>query len=190
MSESDHDRTESDPELPGDVREEAERLTRLARNSVDDGAAAAYREGRDELLAEHGFVARGRDDKVGETLVCYPEEWVEDGVVQIERIEDTDRAAEISLEGPGDPENWDAVDEHNRELVAAVRSEHGEVHAETAAAFADFIGNHYAKRVEDATEREVEVFLTEYFPRNAWPSEEQREHAERSVRLLREAASD
>jgi hypothetical protein len=189
MSESDHQEKESDPELPADVREEVERLTRLARNSVDDGAATAYREGRDELLAEHGFVARVREDKVGETLVCYPEEWVADGVVQIERIEDTDRAAEISLEGPGDPENWDAVDEHNRELVADVEAEHGEVHAETADAFADFIANHYAKRIEAATEQEIEEFLTEYFPRNAWPSEDQRERAERSVRLLQEAAS-
>jgi hypothetical protein len=180
--------TDTDGELPPETREEAERLTRLARNSVDDAEAAAYRENRDELLAEHGFVARVREDKVGETLVCYPDEWVEDDTVQFERIEDTERAAEISLEGPGDPDDWDELDEHNRELVDEVIEEHGEVHGATAAAFADFIGNHYAKRVEDATETEKEEFLTEYFPRNAWPSPEQRENAERSVRLLRERA--
>jgi len=184
-SESD---AEDDPELPPDAREEAERLTRLARNSVDEGATAAYLDHREELLSEYDFTARVREEDPGATLVCHPAEWVTDGTVRIEAIEDTGRAFEIPLEGPADPDDWEAVDAHNRELVAELREQEGEIHAETAAAFADFIANHYAKRVEAATEDEVSEFLTEYFPRNAWPTDEQREKAARSVRLLRELA--
>jgi hypothetical protein len=175
-------------ELPADAAEEAERLTRLARHASDPEEAEAYREARADRLDEHGFTARVRKDDPGETLVLHPAEWVEDGTVRTDRIADTDRAVEVSLEGPDDPEDWEAVDEHNRALVRAVREERGEHHGDTAAAFADFMGNHYAKRIEDATAREVEEFLTEYFPRNAWPTDEQRESAAQSLRYLFRAA--
>ncbi|WP_257298890.1 rnhA operon protein [Haloarchaeobius sp. FL176] len=176
-------------ELPRSVVEQAERLSRLARETVDDAEAEAYRERRAELVDEFDYAARVRHDDEA-TLVCHPQEWLEDGVVQMDRIEDTDRAVEIPLSGPGDPDEWRAVDRHNRELVEQVREDHGEVHGRNATAFADFAGNHYAKPVESLTETEMEEFLDEYFPRNAWPSEEQTEVVERSLELVYETAGE
>lgn len=180
----------SDDELPGEAVVEAERLTRLARDAVDDAEADAYREDRADLLADHEFTARVRDDDTGETLVLHPEEWKEDGTIRTERIEDTGRAVEVSLSGPGDPDEWDAVDERNREIVARVREEYGDVHGDNAAAFADFMGNHYARPVDDATSGERAEFLSEYFPRNAWPSEEQRAVVEKSLDYVFEVADE
>lgn len=168
-------------DLLEDVIEEAERLTRLAREVPDDEEATLYRERRKELLADHEFTARVREDEARETLVLHPEEWVEDGTIRPERIEDTDRAVEVHLAGPGAPDDWDAIDEHNRAVARRVRTEHGDVHGENAELFADFMGNHYARRVETATPAEREEFLAEYFVRNAWPTEEQEEAIERSL---------
>ncbi|WP_135825619.1 DUF7108 family protein [Halorussus ruber] len=191
MPESESDDTDdADAELPESTVERAERLTRLARDAVDDSEAAAYREERAELLADHDFRARVRDDDTGATLVLHPAEWKEDGTIRPERIEDTTRAVEISLSGPGDPDEWDDVDEHNRELAARVRETHGDVHGDNAAAFADFMGNHYARPMDAATSGEVEEFLDEYFPRNAWPSEKQRAVVEESIDLVFEAADE
>jgi hypothetical protein len=176
-------------ELPQSVVDRAERLSRLAREAVDDAEAEAYRERRADLVGEYGYAARVRVEDEA-TLVCYPEEWLEDGVVQTDRIEDTTRAVEVPLSGPGDPDEWRTVDQHNRELVERVREEHGEVHARNATAFADFAGNHYAKPVESLTETEMEEFLEEYFPRNAWPSEEQMEVVEQSLELVFETAGE
>ena len=161
-------------ELPDDVTARARTLTRRMREAVDDEERAAYREERAGLLAEHGYVSRVREDDTGETLVLYPEEWVAEGVVQVDRIEDTGRAIERSLSGVGN-DDWEAVEEHNRAVAEQVRAEHGEVHGGNAHAFADFMSNHYAKRVETATPEEREEFREEYLPRNAWPTEAQRE---------------
>lgn len=172
--------------LPERVVDQAERLTRLARNAVDGDEREAYREDRANLLDEHDFTARVRTED--DTLVLHPEAWVEDGVVRPDRVDDLDRAVEISLSGPGDPEEWATVEEHNRSLVATVREDHGDVHGDTAAAFADFMGNHYAKRVEATTADELREFVEEYFPRNAWPTEEQQTVLGRSIELVFEAA--
>jgi hypothetical protein len=166
-------------ELPREVVAAAERLTRLARRAVDDAEAAAYERDRDERLAAHGFVGRVRE--ADDTLVLYPSEWVDDGTARVDRIEDTDRAVEVPLSGHGDPEAWDEVEAHNAAVVERVAEEAGEVHAANARAFADFMGNHHARRVETATAAELRAFLTEYYPRNAWPSDEQREVVERSL---------
>jgi len=170
-------------ELPEDTIETVERLTRLAREAVDEAEAAAYRTERASLLDDYDYTARIREDDTGEVLVCYPAEWVEDGVIRPDRVEDTDRGVEIRLSGPGDPDEWDAVEERNREVVAAVRGDHGEIHGETARALADFMGNHYGKPIADATAGELAEFREEYFPRNAWPSDEQRSLLAESVRL-------
>jgi len=166
-------------ELPRELREDAERLTRLARRATDDAEAAAYERDRDERLAEHGFAARIRE--ADDTLVLHPSEWLEGETAQLDRIEDTDRAVELPLSGSGDPGAWESVEEHNAAVVEAVDDRAGEVHAANARAFADFMGNHYARRVETATAAELREFLREYFPRNAWPSDEQREAVERSL---------
>lgn len=183
-----HDTIGSESELPGDAIEEAERLTRLAREAVDDGEARAHRERRAELLAEYEFTARVRQDDTGETLVLHPAEWVDDEGIRTERIEDVDRAVEISLSGPGEPEEWREVADHNDALAAAVRADHGDVHGDNARAFAEFMSNHYAKPAESATAGELEEFLAEYYPRNAWPSAEQKAVVESSLRHVFDAA--
>ncbi|MBX0286005.1 DUF7108 family protein [Haloarcula salinisoli] len=171
------------PDLPADIQDEVERLTRLARQAVDEGAAAAYRDQRAALLADHDYEARIREEDTGDVLVCYPAEWVDDGVIQPEMVEDTDRGVEIRLSGPGDPDEWDEVEERNRDVVEAVRDDHGEVHGATARALADFMGNHYAKSIAEATPAELAEFREEYFPRNAWPTDRQRELLDDSVEL-------
>lgn len=180
------DTEQTDGELPHRVVEEARRLTRLARRVADDTEADAYRTDRDERLADHEFTSRLRAED--DTLVLYPEEWIENGTVQFERVEDTDRAYELTLSGPGDPDEWERVEDHNAELVASVGETHGEVHRRNARVFADFMGNHYARRVETATPAEVEEFLNDYYRRNAWLSESARESVEESIRHLFDAA--
>ena len=175
-------------ELPRDVVDEVERLTRLARTTVDDNEVAAYKQRRDALLEDYGFTSRVRDDDGDDVLVCHPEDWHEDGVIRTDRIEDIDRAAEIPLEGTGDPDDWDDVDARNRELVVAVRESHGDVHGDNAAILADFAGNHYAKPIESLTGNELAEFRTEYFVRNAWPSDNQQEVIEESIELVFETA--
>lgn len=177
-------------ELPDDLLDEVETLTRRARRAVDEAEAAAYRERREEALAAHGYTARTREDDDGDVLVCHPDEWLEDGVVRTDRVDDLDRAVEIPLSGPGDPEVWDEVDEHNRAVAAAVREAHGGVHGENAAALADFMSNHCAKPVESATPDEIATFVEDYFVRNAWPTDEQKAVVEESVELVQELAEE
>ncbi|MFB6102299.1 MAG: rnhA operon protein [Haloplanus sp.] len=173
-------------ELPPDVQEAAERLTRLARRAVDDREAAAYERDRADRLAEYGFTARVRE--ADDTLVLHPAEWLEGDTARMERIEDTDRAVEIPLSGSGDPDEWDAVEAHNADLVDAVDERAGSIHAANARAFADFMGNHYARPMETATAEEIREFLTEYYPRNAWPSDEQRDVVRQSLEHVFAAA--
>ncbi|WP_336345448.1 DUF7108 family protein [Halalkalicoccus ordinarius] len=177
-------------DLPDDVIEEAERLTRLAREVPTDEEAALYRDRRETLLADHAFTARVREGDATETLVLHPEEWVEDGTIRPERIDDTDRAIEVHLSGPADPDDWGIIEEHNRAVARRVREEHGDVHGANADAFADFMGNHYARRVGTATPRERAEFLTEYFVRNAWPSEEQKTVVELSLEHVERVAKE
>ncbi|WP_331235832.1 DUF7108 family protein [Natronorarus salvus] len=185
MAERDHRE-----ELGEEVVRRAERLTRLARAAVDDGEASAYREERDELLSNRGFTTRVRENGEEEVLVLHPEGWEEGGTIHPERIEEIDRAVEIRLTGAADPEDWESVEAHNRALARRVRAKYGEVHGENAETFADFMGNHYARRMETAGEREREEFLTDYFVRNAWPSADQRAAIERSLSLVVEVAKE
>lgn len=171
-------------DLPTDTIETAERLTRLARRAVDENEAAAYRRERDEALETHGYVAHVREEESATVLVCFPDDWLVDGAVQVDRIEDTDRAIERPLDAAGGDRNYEEVDAHNREIVEDVAETAGPVHAANATAFADFMGNHYVRRVDSASATAVEEFLTEYFPRNAWPSEEQRAVVRESLRLV------
>lgn len=171
-------------EVPDDIVDEVERLARLARRTVDDNERKAYTERQNALLEDHGFRARIREEDQRDVLVCYPEDWIEDGTVHPDNVDDTDRAIERPLDGPGDPDDWDAVDATNREAVRAVAESAGPVHRANADAFADYMGNHYAKPVDEATRAEVEEFLTEYFPRNAWPTDDQRAVVRESLGYL------
>lgn len=197
---SNQDDTDRAPDIPVDAVVEAERLTRLARNAADRAdqtsvagetsegpdEATLYLERRDDMVAEYSYTTRLRESD--DTLVLYPEEWVEDGVVQFDRIDDTDRAVELPLSGPGSEEEWADVEAHNSDLVQQVADEHGEDHAANARAFADFVGNHYAKEMERTTAGEITEFLTEYYPRNVWPSATQESVVEKSVKLVFDAA--
>jgi hypothetical protein len=176
--------TDGREELPESLIAEVERLTRLAREAVDDGEADAYRADREERLAEHGFTARVREEEAGAVLVCHPAEWVADGTIQLGDVEDTGRAVERRLSGPGEAGEFEPVDAHNREVVDRIEARAGAVHAENATAFADFMGNHYVRRVETATAGEIREFLEWYFPRNAFPSDPQRDAVEESLRLV------
>jgi hypothetical protein len=174
--------------IPDSVVDEAERLTRLAREAVDDDEAAAYRERRQELLGEYEFETRVREEDRA-TLVLYPSEWVEDGTVCPDRIEDVDRGIERPLEGPGESDDWETVATHNEEIATQVRSEHGPVHGDNADALAAFASNHYAKPIGELTGAEQSEFLGEYFPRNAFPTEDQKAVVEESVQLAVELAA-
>lgn len=182
---------EADSSLPRSVVDDAERLTRLERNAVDDEEAAAYEAERETLLEDHEYTARIRteDDDV---LVLHPQEWHDEdaGVIRTDRIDDTERAIEIPLEGAADPDDWAEVDTQNRALVDEVRASHGDIHGDNAAMLADFMGNHYAKPMESATAAELSEFRTEYVVRNAWPSDEQRDALERSIKLVFETAGE
>jgi hypothetical protein len=176
-------------QLPAEVIDRAVTLTRQARAAIDENERAAYLDERAELLTGHGYEARVRSDDTGSTLILYPTEWMDDGTARLDRIDETDRAIERSLSGPGTGDNWDEIDEHNRSIARVVRERHGDVHGDTAAAFASFMSNHYAKPIEEATEAEREEFRREYFPRNAWPSDEQRDRLGRSMELIFETAA-
>jgi hypothetical protein len=177
--------------LPDDTIREVERLTRLARESVDPNEAAAHRERRDAILADHGYTARVRSDDTDDVLVLHPSDWLdESGTVQVDRIDDVDDGIEVPLSGPGDADDWDSVERHNRAVAEWVAADHGAVHGRTAHSFADFMSNHYAKPVEQATPAEVREFVEEYFPRNTWPTDDQRAVVEESVELVRETARE
>ncbi|PSP27676.1 rnhA operon protein [Halobacteriales archaeon QH_2_65_14] len=142
-----------------------------------------------ERVADEAYrlTRRVREDD-NDVLVLYPDEWVEDGVAQLERIENLDRGVERPLGGPGETDRWEQTEAHNRELAETVAVEHGEVHGANAHALADFMSNHYAKRIETATGDELAEFVEEYFPRNAWPSDDQKAVVEESIRLVFECA--
>ena len=170
---ADNPETNAAEELPSSAVDEAVRLTRLARNAVDENEAAAHRERRAARLAEYGFTARVREEENGETLVCHPAEWLDDGVIDFDAVENTDRATEVRLSGRGEQGTWEDVVAENHRIVEAVREEHGAIHAKNAQAFADFLGNHYAMPIDDARATHIREFLREYYPRNVWPTDEQ-----------------
>ncbi|WP_123619747.1 hypothetical protein [Halorubrum sp. CSM-61] len=176
------------PDVPAETVDEAERLTRLARQTEDEAAAEFYRDRRDELVESHDYVPRLREED--DTLVLYPDEWMDDGTVQLDRIETTDRAVEVSLSGPGDADRYREVAAYNDAVADAVADAHGEPHAETARSFAAFMSNHYVRAVDDAAPNVRAEFREEYFPRNGWPSDEQLAVVDESLDLIESVAAD
>jgi hypothetical protein len=201
------DQSDGDP-LPDAVVEEAARLTRLAREAdrweasdPESGQAAtreakdrpeaeAYRGEREALLADYDYTARVREDNDGAVLVLHPDEWVEDGTAQVERIEDVSLGIEVPLGGPGEASDWEAVEADNREVAETVAEKYGQPHGATAHALADFASNHYVKRLNSLTREERREFREEYFPRNAWPTRAQRDTLAESIRLAVDATAD
>lgn len=188
--EDDADAAATTEEVPPPLVDEAERLTHLAREAVDDDEAAAYRADRDAQLDAQEFTARVREDDSGETLVLHPQEWVDDGTIRPERVDDTDRATELSLSGTDSPDDWQAVDDHNRDLVETVREAHGDEHAAIVDVLADFASNHYAKPIDDLSAAELREFEAEYVTRNAWLDDDALAVLEESVRYAFDAAKE
>ena len=180
---------DGDAELPADIVDEAERLTRLAHEVVDEAEAETYRRARTDLLEDTGFTARVREDD-RDTLVLYPEEWVVDGTVHPDRVDDVDRGIERPLEGPGASNDWQTVEDHNRTVAERVAEEEGAVHGQNAHALADFASNHYAKPIDRLTREEREEFLSEYFVRNAFASDGQKAVVDESVQYAVDVADD
>jgi len=176
--------------LPTEVVDEAERLTRLAREASVEDERDAYLDHRADLLAAHDYTARIREDDTGDVLVLHPVQWVDDGTIRTDRIEDVDRGIEVSLSGPGASDDWAEIDAYNRAIVENVREEHGETHAANAAALADFAGNHYAKPLTELAGAELREFVEDYFRRNAWPTDEQRDVVKKSVELAFDVADE
>jgi hypothetical protein len=186
---SEETETETETEtLPESVVDEAERLERLARRVSDEAEAATYRERRSELVAAYGFESRIREDDDGDVLVCHPAEWLEDGTVRTERIDDVARGVEVPLSGAGSPEDWDATEDANRALAEEVAEAQGEPHATNAHALADFASNHYAKPIARLTPAELAEFRDEYYVRNVWSSEAAKAALEKTVELVYDAA--
>jgi len=167
--------------LPDDIVDAAERLTRLARQATDAAEQEAYRADRDETLAAHDYTARIRDED--DTLVLYPDEWLDGDTVQLDRIDDTDRAVELPLSG-GSDDTWAVVEADNAALVEAVGEAHGPIHEANARAFADFMGNHYCRRIETATADHLAEFREEYYPRNVWADADQQAALDASLEYL------
>ena len=175
------------PDIPVDAVDEAERLTRLARDAAETAEADHYRMRRREVTADYGYTPRVRE--TDDTLVLYPAEWVESGEVQLDQIDNTDRAVEVSLSGPGDADQYRAVAAYNAAVVEAVAERADEVHAETARSFAAFANNHYVRTIDDMTPEMRAEFREEYFPRNAWPTAAQMDVLSTSVELITEIAA-
>ncbi|EMA65120.1 hypothetical protein C461_14800 [Halorubrum aidingense JCM 13560] len=176
------------PDIPAEAVDEAERLTRLARETTDEAAAAFYRERRDELAAGHDYVPRLREDD--DTLVLYPDEWMADGTVQLDRIETTDRAVEVSLSGPGDADRYREIAAYNEAVADAVAERAADVHADTARTFAAFMSNHYVRAVDDASPDVRAEFREEFLPRNGWPTDEQLAVVDESLSVIADIAAD
>ena len=176
------------PDVPIEVVDEAERLTRLARRTENPAEAEGYRDRRDELVGGHGYTPRLREDD--DTLVLYPDEWTESGTVRMDRVEDTDRAVEVSLSGPGDADRYREIAAYNDAVVDAIAERHGDVHAANARRFAAFMSNHYVRAVDDATPEMRAEFREEYFRRNAWPTDEQRAALDESLSIVGSVATE
>jgi len=167
--------------LPEPVVDEAERLTRLAREAAGD-EAATYREARAETLDGHGYTARVRDED--DTLVLHPDAWLDGDTVRMERVDDTDRAVEVPLSATTGEGTWTDIEAHNADIVDRVADTYGQPHADNARAFADFMGNHYLMRMDAATADHCTEFLEEYFPRNAWASAAQQAAVDSSLECV------
>lgn len=169
--------------LPQSIQSLARQFARQEHGATPT-EAATLRARREALLEEYGFHSRIREDERGSVLVCYPSEWIDDGTVVRSAIDDIDRAVEIPLFGGPDQASWTELAEANTRLATRVREEHGDIHGENAEAFVEFMNNHRSRPVSTAEEDDIREFLAEYYPRNAWPSDEEKAVVEESIELL------
>lgn len=177
------------PDLPDPVFEAARAMTRTIRRGTHPDSATV-RERRDTLLDRYGFAARVREDESGPVLVCYPDHWLEGGTFQPGKLESTENAVEGPLYSVPDGDSWAAIEAHNAALAERVADQFGEPHGTNAESFGTYMANHHAAHVEAATATEIEDFLGEYFPRNAWPSRVEAAAVESSLERLFDVAGE
>lgn len=165
------------------MKEWVEEVIRLTREALAGDEEARME--RDEFVQRHGYRARYREDD--RVLVLYPDDWVEDGEVVLDEVEDVDRALEVDLEREME---WRDAHRENEEVLREFEERFDDWQAYNARAFTEFLENHYSTSIHGATERLVEEFLGEYYPRNVWPPEEAEGCVEESVELLLETAEE
>lgn len=145
-------------------------VVELARPALGGGDLSEAR----EAAGQHGFGVRLRDT----VLVLYPEDWLEDGVVRPDV--DVDRAFEVDLADTADRQR---ARERNEKLLGEFESsvERGTVDdvavedvVFNVRRFAEFCANHHGVAVDEAGDV-VEEFVSDYYVRNVWASESQRE---------------
>ena len=134
------------PDVPAEAVDEAERLTRLAREAESaeptpeiEAAADQYRERRDALAAEYGYTVRVRDED--DTLVLYPDEWMDPRTVRLDRVAATAPALHVSPSGPRAADRYRDVAPSTAALADPVPAREAAFHARTAATFAAFMSN-------------------------------------------------
>lgn len=166
-------------------------LTTQLRGSDDDATIEAVSQQRERLLDRAGLRAHVREDDDGAILVLYPEAWLDEtGTVDFSRIDDTADAVELPLDPRGTEADWADINEHNQAIAATVAQRHGPVHGATAKALGTYLANHHLRRIEAATEIELQTFREDYFVRNTWPEDEQEAHLERSIELTVDVAKE
>lgn len=172
-------------EIPEGVLDDVVSLSQKAIQAVDQQEISAYQQRRDDLLAPFGYTCRIRTDNDGEVLVCYPKEWLDGDTINIDKMDDLTQAIERPIFDSPSERNFSEIEQHNRAIASGIAKDHGPIHGTTASAFADFMSNHYKQRIEEATVTEFEEFRTEYFPRNAWPSDVQKRVLDETIQLLK-----
>ncbi len=166
-------------------------LTKELHESDDEATIEAVSEQRDRLLDRAGLSSRVRADDEGDVLVLYPDAWLDEaGTIDISCIDDPSDAVELPLDPRSEEADWADVNEHNRAIAETVAHRHGPVHGATAKALGTYLANHHLRRIEAATETELQTFREDYFVRNTWPEDEQEASLERSIELTVEVAEE
>lgn len=171
--------------IPDSVVDKAVSLTHRSRREDD----SSFKDKRDEILSEHNYNARVRDED--DVLVLYPTDWLDENRnVHPEHVESFDKAVEIPLSGSRDDANWEEVEKVNSEVVKTIREKYGDTHGDNAREFADFMGNHRLKKIPNTTEQDKEEFLEHYFQRNVWATDEQESVVEESLQIITDVIKD
>lgn len=176
-------------EFAEDAVERIRELTRHIRKADGRETIRDLNRRRERLLTAMGAHLHVRDD-APPVLVLSPDDWVDDGTVHPDRIDDRSRACEVPLDPEAEPATWEAVMEANMAVAEAVERRHGPDHGANAEALAAYLSNHHLRRIDAATEAELRTFLTEYYPRNVWPTSHQAAIVRASVERAREVAAD
>ena len=154
-----------------------EHLRRLGQALLDGEDLA---DDIDRIVGDAGY--RWRMREADSTMVCVPITWFEDEVIVPERV---DTADAIEIECAPSAAGYDAVAAANAEVAAAVGAAYGAAHGENAAIIARFMTAHLRRPIASMTEAD-RVAFSEFYLRNAWPSDDAKEVIDQSVKITRE----